>query len=103
MELNQLKQKEKEELDKAYISFLASWISFKEFLEKSKNKKLAIELKEKAKYKKLLENWLKKYKNIPLKFSCLHFLWKKYESEDKENEYWEDFYKGERERENLFI
>lgn len=61
--------------------------------------KYAIEKKEflerKKRVKNIFENF--KSKNAKSKLSCLHFSWKKYESFEKEQEYWEEQYKRTRE------
>lgn len=49
-----------------------------------------------------LKNTIDKNKKVevsikPIKMSCLHYFWKKYESDEIESEYWQEFYKSQRE------
>jgi hypothetical protein len=69
-----LKKKEQERLDLEYDLFLKSWLSFEEYSEKQDKKKLAIQLQNKARLKKLRTQKIIKKENIKTPFFKLN-LW----------------------------
>lgn len=78
----ELKKKEQERLDLEYNIFLKSWLSFEEYSEKQDKKKIAIQLQNKERLKKLRTQKIIKKEQIETPFFEKNFklnLWSKKE------------------------